>query len=194
MSGNCEPPLTDQPGNGLDDWLVYIEQIHPVGWDLGLDRVRKVAERLDVLKPAPVTLLVAGTNGKGSTCEYLEAYAAADHVSFELGNVPGFKQAWIPRLLELGINPKIFATTYDGYMVSHYLRGTDLIATMASRSATVFAGSDLVLRDIPLDIDVEVNMYWTAAADRAPLNSWLRQVITDVARTLGAPTTNSLQA
>ena len=124
----------------------------------------------------------------------LEAYAAADHVSFELGNVPGFKQAWIPRLLEIGINPKIFATTYDGYMVSHYLRGTDLIATMASRSATVFAGSDLVLRDIPLDIDVEVNMYWTAAADRAPLNSWLRQVITDVARTLGAPTTDSLQA
>ncbi len=114
----------------------------------------------------------------------LEAYAAADHVSFELGNVPGFKQAWIPRLQELGITPNIFATTYDGFMVSHYVRGTDLIATMASRSARVFAGPELVLRNIPLEIDVEVNMYWTAAADRSPLNAWLRQVIIDVAQSL----------
>lgn len=117
----------------------------------------------------------------------LESYATADHVSFELGNVPGFKQAWILRLQELGIKPNIFGTTYDGYMVSHYLKGTDLIATMASRSARVFGGSELVLRDIPLDINVEVNMYWTAAADRAPLNAWLRQVIADVARGLDTP-------
>ncbi len=117
----------------------------------------------------------------------LEKFALADHVSFELGNVPGFRQAWIHRLQELGMTPRIFATTYDGYMVSHYVRGTDLIATMASRSAKVFAGSDLVLQAIPLEIDIEVNMYWTAAADRSPLNAWLRQVITDVALELEAP-------
>lgn len=114
----------------------------------------------------------------------LEEYAAADHVSFELGNVPGFKQAWIKRLQEIGFNPNIFAATYDGYMVSHYLRQTDLIATMASRSAQVFAGTDLVVREIPLEISVDIYMYWTAAADRSPLNAWLRDVITDVARGL----------
>jgi dihydrofolate synthase / folylpolyglutamate synthase len=56
----------------LDDWLEKIENLHPIKWDLGLDRVGEVGDRLGVLKPAPVVFLVAGTNGKGSTCEYLE--------------------------------------------------------------------------------------------------------------------------
>ena len=57
----------------LGDWLAYIEGAHPRAWDLGLDRVRRVAERLDVLPPAPRNLVVAGTNGKGSTSVYAEA-------------------------------------------------------------------------------------------------------------------------
>ena len=56
----------------LDDWLEKIENLHPVKWDLGLDRVGEVGNLLCVLKPAPFVFLVAGTNGKGSTCEYLE--------------------------------------------------------------------------------------------------------------------------
>lgn len=55
----------------LADWLETISEIHPVKWDLGLERVRSVAERMDLLKPADTVVLVAGTNGKGSTCEYL---------------------------------------------------------------------------------------------------------------------------
>ena len=54
-----------------------IEARHPVKWDLGLVRIRQVAQRLDVLEPAKRTLLVAGTNGKGSACEYLAALAQA---------------------------------------------------------------------------------------------------------------------
>ncbi|MEX2327655.1 MAG: bifunctional tetrahydrofolate synthase/dihydrofolate synthase, partial [Pseudomonadales bacterium] len=56
----------------LEDWLDRIGQLHPKAWDLGLDRVASVARRLDVLKPASHTFLIAGTNGKGSTCEALE--------------------------------------------------------------------------------------------------------------------------
>ena len=58
----------------LDHWLQRIEKLHPVKWDLGLERVGEVAKRLSVVKPAPVIFLVAGTNGKGSTCEYLEQF------------------------------------------------------------------------------------------------------------------------
>ncbi|MBO6701545.1 MAG: bifunctional folylpolyglutamate synthase/dihydrofolate synthase [Pseudomonadales bacterium] len=71
-----ELPLTE-PGPHLDDWLAYIGSIHPVGWDLGLKRVAEVGRRLDVLHPSKVVILVAGTNGKGSTCEYLEQFALA---------------------------------------------------------------------------------------------------------------------
>ena len=68
-------PSTDSPA--LAAWLNRIEQIHPVGWDLGLDRVAEVGRKLDVLKPATQVILVAGTNGKGSTCEYLARLAEA---------------------------------------------------------------------------------------------------------------------
>ncbi|MFY0640518.1 MAG: bifunctional tetrahydrofolate synthase/dihydrofolate synthase [Bermanella sp.] len=51
----------------LDQWLAFLESNHPTEIDMGLERVQTVAQRLNLLKPAPLTLLVAGTNGKGST-------------------------------------------------------------------------------------------------------------------------------
>lgn len=51
----------------LEAWLSYLEHIHSAPIDMGLDRVIQVAKRLDVLQPAPQVILVAGTNGKGST-------------------------------------------------------------------------------------------------------------------------------
>lgn len=56
----------------LDGWLAYLEQLHSSAIDMGLARVSAVAERLQLAKPAPVVLLVAGTNGKGTTCAALE--------------------------------------------------------------------------------------------------------------------------
>ena len=50
-----------------DEWLRYLEAIHPSGIDLGLERVARVAARLDCIKPAPLVILVGGTNGKGTT-------------------------------------------------------------------------------------------------------------------------------
>ncbi len=61
----------------LDQWLDYIGGVHPRSIDLGLERVRVVAERLDVLPPAPTNVVVAGTNGKGSTTLYCEALLRA---------------------------------------------------------------------------------------------------------------------
>src|SRR3990167_2246215 len=48
-------------------WLDWIATVHPKQIDLGLDRVRQVAVRLDLQKAPCTTILVAGTNGKGST-------------------------------------------------------------------------------------------------------------------------------
>ena len=64
----------------LDDWLEYIGQVHVKDIDMGLDRIRQVAGRLEVLEPAPVSVIVAGTNGKGSTCMALERLLMADGV------------------------------------------------------------------------------------------------------------------
>ena len=56
----------------LNDWLAHCERLHPTTIELGLDRVRTVAQRMGLALTCPV-ITVAGTNGKGSTCAMLEA-------------------------------------------------------------------------------------------------------------------------
>ena len=56
----------------LSDWLEWQEKLHPTPVDLGLERVRAVAECCDILPEARAVVGVAGTNGKGSTVALLE--------------------------------------------------------------------------------------------------------------------------
>ena len=58
----------------LDEWLARCERMHPTEIDLTLDRVIRVKERLDLRFSVPV-VVVAGTNGKGSTCAMMESIA-----------------------------------------------------------------------------------------------------------------------
>jgi dihydrofolate synthase/folylpolyglutamate synthase len=57
----------------LADWLSYLEQLHPSAIDMGLLRVQQVATQLGLKRPAPLVITVTGTNGKGSTCAFLES-------------------------------------------------------------------------------------------------------------------------
>lgn len=86
----------------LPEWLAHAERMHPHAIAMGLDRVQRVARRMDLKLSCPV-ITVAGTNGKGSTCAMLEAiygeagyrtalYTSPHLVHFEercrLGGVP----------------------------------------------------------------------------------------------------------
>ena len=66
----------------LPDWLAHLERLHPKGErgiELGLERVLRVQAALGQVQHCPV-IIVGGTNGKGSTCAYLEAiYRAAGY-------------------------------------------------------------------------------------------------------------------
>lgn len=69
----------------LSDWLAHLEGLHPKGQAgivLGLDRIRLVKEALGQVPYCPV-IVVGGTNGKGSTCAYLENIIA--HAGYKLG-------------------------------------------------------------------------------------------------------------
>ena len=61
----------------LQQWLEFIERQHPRSIEMGLERVREVAARLGLERPAAQVVTVAGTNGKGSTVAFIEAMARA---------------------------------------------------------------------------------------------------------------------
>ncbi len=63
--------------DSLESWLSYLEGLHPVEIDLGLERIRSVADTLGLLHPDAAVITVAGTNGKGSTCALLNAILTA---------------------------------------------------------------------------------------------------------------------
>lgn len=69
--------LIPQATSPLATWLYYLENLHSQAIELGLDRVKAVATKLDLLTPAPRVFTVAGTNGKGTTCATLEAILMA---------------------------------------------------------------------------------------------------------------------
>lgn len=66
-------PLTSQSCHTLADWLCYIEQSHPIEKiELGLQRVSDVARRGNLAALPGKVVLIAGTNGKGTTARTLE--------------------------------------------------------------------------------------------------------------------------
>ena len=65
--------------SSLDDWLCYLEGIHPVNIEMGLSRVTEVAQKLGLLSLPSKIILIAGTNGKGTTARCLEALLLAQN-------------------------------------------------------------------------------------------------------------------
>ncbi|WP_019555911.1 bifunctional folylpolyglutamate synthase/dihydrofolate synthase [Thiomicrorhabdus arctica] len=63
--------------SSLTDWVDWLLQLHAQEIDLGLDRIRLVANAMQLTKPAPLVISVAGTNGKGSSVALLVAILKA---------------------------------------------------------------------------------------------------------------------
>ncbi|WP_404872824.1 bifunctional tetrahydrofolate synthase/dihydrofolate synthase [Halomonas sp. DQ26W] len=83
-SRRVDPAVTrPDTSHRLDAWLARLEAAHPMGIDLGLDRVSEVGRRMCLLDAtlARRVITVAGTNGKGSTVAMLEALARAHGLS-----------------------------------------------------------------------------------------------------------------
>tara|TARA_B100000767_G_C19767023_1_gene538074 strand:- start:310 stop:1647 length:1338 start_codon:yes stop_codon:yes gene_type:complete len=63
----------------LDEWLPWLEQLHPLAVELGLERVIQVASDLTINTSLSQVITVAGTNGKGSTLAALQALLSCPH-------------------------------------------------------------------------------------------------------------------
>jgi dihydrofolate synthase/folylpolyglutamate synthase len=63
--------------NTLQEWLDWQATLHPSEIELGLERVRRVWERLQPATFTPKVITVGGTNGKGSSVAFLESILRA---------------------------------------------------------------------------------------------------------------------
>ena len=73
---SAAPPAT------LPAWLDHCARLHPKTMELSLERTAEVARRLGIAFKVPL-IIVAGTNGKGSTCAMLESIAR--HAGYRTG-------------------------------------------------------------------------------------------------------------
>ncbi len=136
----------------LEDWLAHCEQLHPVGIELGLDRVRAVAERLGLRFDCPV-ITVAGTNGKGSTCAMLEAIL--QQAGFRTGVYTSPHLVHFEERCRLHGEPVAAALLLDGFARVEQVRGDTSLTyfeftTLAILSVMQHAALDVVVLEVGL--------------------------------------------
>ena len=66
-------PAAEVNFGSLADWLAWQESLHVADIELGLERCRLIANRMDLKPPAKIIITVAGTNGKGSSVAMLDS-------------------------------------------------------------------------------------------------------------------------
>lgn len=81
-------PSAQAAFNSLSDWLTYLEALHPKDIELGLERVRQVYNRLDLNFSQTKVVLIAGTNGKGTSCHLMQQLLRAHGFSVGCYNSP----------------------------------------------------------------------------------------------------------
>ena len=57
----------------LDEWLNWQQDLHPKNIDFKIERIKSVYNKLNIKQIAKKIIIVAGTNGKGSTVAILES-------------------------------------------------------------------------------------------------------------------------
>jgi len=133
----------------LTDWLDHCERLHPKNIDMGLDRVRNVAERLGLRFQCPV-ITVAGTNGKGSTCAMLEAILG--HAGYRTGVYTSPHLVHFQERLRLSGTPVDLDTLVEGFARVEHAR----CAGKEPVSMTYFEFSTLAILSVMVRAELDV--------------------------------------
>jgi len=114
----------------------------------------------------------------------LNDLSEARHVEAQMW--PGWRPYYTVEAERLGATIDTVAAVSDATYIPTFIQGTNLISGLPSRLADTFA-ENLAKARFPFDLEIAMNMYWSAASNRSPVNSWLRQVCIEEATKLGPP-------
>lgn len=130
----------------LDFWLKHIRTLHAKMIDYSLQRIRNVAERLEVLHPQVPVIMVTGTNGKGSTVAAMEAILLASN-----HRVGSFTSPYLINFNEqirLSAVPVDDATLVQAFATIEQVRGD---ISLSEFEFTTLAAL-IIFKNAPLDI------------------------------------------
>ncbi|PHV13320.1 bifunctional tetrahydrofolate synthase/dihydrofolate synthase [Chitinimonas sp. BJB300] len=136
----------------LDAWLAHLEQLHPNAIDMGLERVARVRDAMQ-LKPAFPVIIVGGTNGKGSTCTMLSAaYRAA---GFKVGTYTSPHLLHYNERVAIDLVPASDARLVAGFRAVEAARGEDSLTyfefgTLAAMHQFIAEGVDVAVLEVGL--------------------------------------------
>lgn len=150
----------------LADWLSWQEQLHPTEIELGLTRVRRVAERAGLRHPTMPIITVSGTNGKGSVVAYVST------ILKEAGYKVGFFTS--PHLFRYNERIRVDgeeATDEEICTAFHYLdqaRGNDTITyfeygALAAMYVFTQREVDVVVLEVGLGGRLDATNLWDAS-------------------------------
>ena len=129
----------------LAEWLEYCEKLHAKPIDMGLERVREVAQRMEIRFDCPV-ITVAGTNGKGSTC------AMAESILSQAGYKTGVFTS--PHLVHFEERLRIAEVPINASELIASFSGVD--SARAEISLTYFEFTTLALLDVMVNAKLDV--------------------------------------
>ncbi len=132
----------------LEGWLNWQEGFHPRSIDLGLDRAAAVFSILNPEKIKPPTIVVAGTNGKGSCIGFLEAIYRAQ--GYRVGAYSS------PHILKYNERIRINGESVEDHLICQSFERIDLARSGVSLSYFEFgtlAALDIFYRS---DLDIQL--------------------------------------
>jgi len=132
----------------LKEWLHWQEGLHPQSIDLGLHRAKKVYHALNPQKKQPITITVAGTNGKGSTVAFLEAIYRAQ--GLKVGSYTS------PHILKYNERIKINGQPVSDEILCHSFERIETVRNGTSLS--YFEFSTLAALDIFSRSDLDIQL------------------------------------
>lgn len=109
----------------------------------------------------------------------IQDYAACRHIRVSYEGL--FRPPYLASLGPLGLAhlDMIDLSSSDG--IEQLVTGTDLVATVSSKLAESYS-DDVTIIEAPFDVNLDVDMYWTAKTQSATNMRWIRDVVVRTSR------------
>ena len=149
--------------NSLESWLDWLETIHPTTIDMTLERVERVAARLQLGSVEIPLITVAGTNGKGSTVAMLAAIYSAN--GYNVGSYTS------PHIIDFRERIRINGAMVDGSVIVQAFRAIEDLrepdtltffeyTTLAAMQVFIDAAVDVIVLEVGLGGRLDATNLW----------------------------------